>query len=201
MIQTGQRQRDHRKKDGIFHQRMFKRAMAILLALVAVVGVNVAIAPAASAVPYPLPLNNYHSGLCVDITGGNATIGEPAIQNTCQIANGLTPTPDQQWMFEPAGGGYYFIENMNRLCLNVKGASFAYGAPVIQWTCVGAANNKWAAVQVNPGAPNPVYNLINYNSGQCLNVKGASTAPGAPLIQWPCTAADNSKWFLSRGTA
>lgn len=44
----------------------------------------------------------------------------------------------------------------------------------------------------------PMYSwlkLINYNSGQCLAVGGASTAGGAGIIQWTCVVgAAEQKW-------
>jgi hypothetical protein len=41
-------------------------------------------------------------------------------------------------------------------------------------------------------------NLVNRNSGMCLDVKGASKAAGANVIQWPCNGGNNQKWFLTR---
>jgi galactose oxidase len=33
-----------------------------------------------------------------------------------------------------------------------------------------------------------------------LDVKGASEAAGAPVIQWCCNGGTNQEWFLTRGT-
>jgi hypothetical protein len=43
--------------------------------------------------------------------------------------------------------------------------------------------------------------FIAQHSGQCLNVEGASTAPGARLIQWPCQPAGsgNDEFLHDRG--
>lgn len=41
------------------------------------------------------------------------------------------------------------------------------------------------------------FHLVAGNSGQCLNVPGASGAAGTGLIQWPCSAtALNDQWQL-----
>jgi galactose oxidase len=40
-------------------------------------------------------------------------------------------------------------------------------------------------------------NVVSLSSGKCLNVNGASTAPGTPIIQWGCDGGANSSWTLS----
>jgi cytochrome c peroxidase len=38
------------------------------------------------------------------------------------------------------------------------------------------------------------YNIVNKNSGKCLDVNGGGTADGAQLIQWPSNGGDNQRW-------
>jgi hypothetical protein len=76
-------------------------------------------------------------------------------------------------------------------CLNVSGASLADKAAVVQYDCVGAANERWRAVPQDDGS----YQLVAEHSGKCLNVSGASTADSAPVIQYRCTGtALNERW-------
>jgi hypothetical protein len=75
-------------------------------------------------------------------------------------------------------------------CLNVAKASTADKAPVIQYACVGAANERWRAVPQDDGS----YQLVAEHSGKCLNVAGAATGNGAPLIQYRCVGAANERW-------
>jgi hypothetical protein len=75
-------------------------------------------------------------------------------------------------------------------CLNVAHASTADRASVIQYTCVGAANERWRAVPQDDGS----YQLVAEHSGKCLNVAGGATANRAPLIQYRCVGAANERW-------
>ena len=76
-------------------------------------------------------------------------------------------------------------------CLNVAHASLADKAPVIQYTCVGAADERWRAVPQDDGS----YQLVAEHSGKCLNVSGASLADSAAVVQYRCTGtALNERW-------
>ena len=75
-------------------------------------------------------------------------------------------------------------------CLNVAKASTADKAPVIQYACVGARNERWRAVPQDDGS----YQLVAEHSGKCLNVAGAATGNRAPLIQYRCVGAANERW-------
>ena len=60
------------------------------------------------------------------------------------------------------------------LCLDVSGASTANGAPVIQWTCSGNANQQWQiGVQVSSSVPEGlIYTFTNENWGMTLAASG-----------------------------
>jgi hypothetical protein len=45
--------------------------------------------------------------------------------------------------------------------------------------------------------PGTWVNVVSKNSGKCLDVTGASTAPGTPLLQWTCWGGDNQKFQFS----
>ena len=87
---------------------------------------------------------------------------------------------------------YQIVAAHSLKCLNVSGASTTSGAQVIQWTCVGASNQKWYLEQVEPG----YYYIRALHSNMCLNVKGASTTSGALIIQHTCNRELNEEWYL-----
>jgi len=45
--------------------------------------------------------------------------------------------------------------------------------------------------------PGAYYRLINVNSGDALDVNGASTASGANVIQWPQNGGNNQQWVIT----
>lgn len=54
------------------------------------------------------------------------------------------------------------------------------------------------SVSVSTGSiANGTYKIINRNSGQCLDVVGASTANSALVDQWPYGGGSNQKWTVS----
>src|SRR6516162_1698219 len=64
--------------------------------------------------------------------------------------------------------------------LDVKGASKADGAPVIQYHWHAGRNQEWNIIPLSDG-----FDAIqNVNSGKVLDVRGRSTADGALVQQW-----------------
>ena len=49
---------------------------------------------------------------------------------------------------------------------------------------------QWQFVDKGSG----YFNIVNRNSGKCLDVNGASTADGANIIQWTCNGGNNQQW-------
>jgi len=45
--------------------------------------------------------------------------------------------------------------------------------------------------------PGAYYRLLNINSGDALDVNGASTASGANVIQWPQNGGNNQQWVIT----
>lgn len=45
--------------------------------------------------------------------------------------------------------------------------------------------------------PGAYYRLLNINSGDALDVNGASTASGANIIQWPQNGGNNQQWVIT----
>jgi hypothetical protein len=135
---------------------------------------------------------NYHSHLCLGITGGQDNA--PAVQWNCDYSAGH---PDQEWWASQAiapGSPYTQIVNSAGECLGIAGGSTAEGAKVVGWNCLGTPDQYWETYATCSGQ----YILINYKSGDVLGVAGNSTAEGAPIVQWnyqsDCT---NNQWWYS----
>ncbi|NEA20535.1 RICIN domain-containing protein [Streptomyces halstedii] len=72
--------------------------------------------------------------------------------------------------------------------MTVHGASTAKGAAVDQYTCVGAANQRWKLLYTSQYG---LAYLINEKSGKCLDVQGGGKSNGTKIIQWDCNSRKN----------
>jgi hypothetical protein len=73
---------------------------------------------------------------------------------------------------------------------DVHGESLSDGASVVQWGPNGGTNQKWWSREIGNG----YHNIINQNSGKCLNVPDSSSQEGAKVTQWTCNEDDNQQW-------
>lgn len=80
-------------------------------------------------------------------------------------------------------------------CLDIEGASWGDGTPLLQWDCTGLSNQRFHFVKVGKGT----YVIVAAHSGDCLEVTGASTQNGVPVIQWPCHGEDNQRFRIKSG--
>jgi Ricin-type beta-trefoil lectin domain len=107
----------------------------------------------------------------------------------------------QDWVPEPLSGlsnptGAYKVVDGNGSCLGVKGGSLADGASV-EWEPCGLSGDAqaWMALNARPADQYHSYELVNVNSGKCLGIYRAATAPGSLAVQWTCQAsAANQRW-------
>lgn len=67
------------------------------------------------------------------------------------------------------------------------------GTQLITWALNGGANQHWQFTQQADGS----YQLVNGESGLCVDVNGGSTAAGAKIIQWTCTSNANQHWIAT----
>jgi arabinan endo-1,5-alpha-L-arabinosidase len=78
------------------------------------------------------------------------------------------------------------------LCLDVWYVSTADNAAVNQGNCNGGANQKWM-LQANGGG----YQLVNVNSGKCLQPQGGSTSAGTVMVQLTCANVAVQRWTVT----
>ncbi len=136
-----------------------------------------------------------HSGKAMDVPASTHAPGAQLVQ---WRAHGDL---NQQWRLMPFGihsNIYVIVSAESGLALDVTGGSLAPGAPVIQWPWHGGVNQLWVVVPfsdlVPAGAPD-VYVVVSALTSQALDVDRASTADGAPLIQWPWHGGLNQIWL------
>lgn len=88
------------------------------------------------------------------------------------------------------------VSKRNSMCLDVAHASSQPGAPVVQGTCWGGYNQKWALEYVDTDWWTKVsyYRLRVLHSRQCLDVEGNSSNDGARLTQWDCHPGHNQQF-------
>lgn len=124
--------------------------------------------------------------------------------NHSSTANGATVdqwpyngTDTQWWIRAENKNGYNLVVNVNSgKCLGIGGGVTSSRAPVVQWECNGNPDQKWA--WQGTGATNsgwPVYNIVNYNSGLCIDVPNSSTAQGQALQQYGCNGTNAQAWY------
>jgi hypothetical protein len=122
------------------------------------------------------PVTSGISGKCLDDFGGSAANGTKADLWDC---NG---TGAQNWT---ATGGTLQASGK---CLDVIGAgSTADGTLVDLWACNGGANQHWTAENGE---------LVNPQSGKCLDDPAFSTTNGTQLDIWDCNGGANQHWTL-----
>jgi glucosylceramidase len=92
-----------------------------------------------------------------------------------------TEAPAQAW------SGYDEIRNDHaNKCVGISGGSTAFGALTLEWDCSGNADQQWRLVDVG----NLYWQVIDRNSGLCLDVRGGQAVEGSRVDQELC---DQSK--------
>ncbi|MGW2571952.1 RICIN domain-containing protein [Streptomyces sp. NPDC001537] len=85
-------------------------------------------------------------------------------------------------------GTFKLVNRNSGKVLDIKDASTADGALVIQWPWTGGTNQQWRLLPDTDGS----YRLSNVRSGKVLDSPGGS----ANVIQWPTTGGANQDWQI-----
>ncbi|MET7302503.1 endo-1,4-beta-xylanase [Embleya sp. NPDC005575] len=81
-------------------------------------------------------------------------------------------------------------------CLDVPHSEKTLDIQLQQYTCNGTSAQSFAFRRVSPG----IYTIVNTGNGRCVTVAGASTAPGAAVIQSTCGSGPEQRFELRRVT-
>lgn len=131
-----------------------------------------------------------HSGLVLDVEGGNQNNGANIIQW------GKNSGTNQKWKISSVGNGYYKISSvMNGKVIDVSDVSTADGANVHLWDYVGGANQHWKFDFVD----GEYATIVSQHSGKGLDVDAWSTAGGGNIHQWTLgNKQANQLWKLEK---
>jgi hypothetical protein len=118
---------------------------------------------------------SHASGRCIDVLDGNSADGTPLQIWDC---GGVAW---QYWQIRADGT----IRTLGK-CMTPSGGATADYTPVVLSACNGSAYQKFTL--------NGSSDLVNIQSGQCVDVKDKNTANGTRIQLYSCSGADNQKW-------
>ena len=131
---------------------------------------------------------NEASGSCIDDTGAGISNGTVVQQYACNSGN-----HNQEWLFTSAGSGYYEVTtyNSSTASWNVIGPSKNPGTGIQLYSYYGGLNEQFEPVLQSNG----YYELIDHNSGLCLNFP--STSNGQQLQINTCNGSSSEMFKLN----
>jgi hypothetical protein len=120
-----------------------------------------------------------HSGRCADVTSQSQWQGAQLKQYDCNGGG------NQRYWFKPVGGGHYqLMARHSSLCVQENANT------VTQETCAASAvNQQWSLTTTGS-----YVTVVSRNTGECLDVNGASTANSAAIITYTCNGGTNQQW-------
>jgi hypothetical protein len=148
---------------------------------------------------------NVQTHLVLNITGPSKSNGATVDEYTYN-----TKSPSQYWYGNNFGSGmnFKFQNQWSGLCMDVVGPSNGNGAGVDQWNCAASQYSDyqvWKLItltyynEVDPQGQlvdTPIYELQNYVSGECLDVRDYNQNPNALLQQYPCSGSWNQQFYV-----
>ncbi|MFC5668363.1 RICIN domain-containing protein [Kitasatospora misakiensis] len=149
-------------------------------------GYTVTLLPPTNTTVSTVAISENGGNQCLDDTDLSKADGTRYQQYNCEGGY------QQMLDFKPVAGvanTYTVVNELSGKCLDVLAASTAEGAAIGQWTCNGGTNQQFTLRPVSALGNSQDYQLVAVHSGKCVDVAGASTAPGALVHQWTCDAA------------
>jgi hypothetical protein len=90
-----------------------------------------------------------------------------------------------------------FNQNSGKV-LEVYNSATANGAEVDQWTYNGTQTQHWCLFLIGQGNfSTEIYEMVNSNSGKCLDLPNDNLANGQHLQQWTCNGKEQQQWLWS----
>ncbi|MGW2168518.1 RICIN domain-containing protein [Streptomyces nondiastaticus] len=101
---------------------------------------------------------------------------------------------------QAADRGDLLVSSDSRKCLEIENSSKDNGALAQQWTCKGQAGSVWKFVKVTGSGAGAQYQIVNVNSGKCLEIADSRKDYGAPVQQWTCVKGVATQlWYEDNG--
>jgi hypothetical protein len=139
-------------------------------------------------------LRALHSGRCLGVSPGAGSPEGGVGQFDCAAANG------QRWRLVPnphARKVHILVARHSRMALDIRNQGFGpEDRNVIQEARNGNDSQLWTLVPVDGESESPVYAVISYATGNCLDVSGDRREAGANVQQYPCHGGPNQQWRL-----
>lgn len=101
--------------------------------------------------------------------------------------NSTSDTPDTSYTAQ-------IVNRNSGKCMEVYHSQLDDGANVDQYTCNWTDTQNWHFVQVGTSQNEPVDEIVNNNSGKCLEVYHSQTGNGANVDQWHCNGTATQHW-------
>ncbi len=144
-----------------------------------------------------------HSGQCLDVRMNSQTDAEPLVQHPCH--GGL----NQRFRIKQiAGTNQYEIHTAhyqgNHIdgrprCLDVDDMLLGDEVTVLQWPCMGTANQQLQIEYLEGSSYDTVVRLKFSHSSKCASPSLGSTASDVAIVQRTCTAEASQQWILRAG--
>ncbi len=133
-----------------------------------------------------------HSGYVLDVAFNTMADDGDIVQS--YWAN----TDNQKWqIFYLSGGWKAFAAKSSGKFMDVYNSSTSHAANVVQWGSTLSRNSQqWSIEYVQTINSIPYCQIVNRNSGKCLDVAYFSMAVGGDVIQANCSGGDNQMWIL-----
>lgn len=141
-------------------------------------------------------LVSLYSGKCLDLPSDDSVNGTPLQQWDC----GLGGDSNQLWNIvgsSPEGiplqslktGPYQISPSVrSNICADVSGAGTSNGTNIQAYSCNGTLAQEWTLTPVTTTLGTG-YQIVNKNSGECLDINANSVADGGTAHQWQCLGA------------
>lgn len=144
---------------------------------------------------------------CCSLSAPAAYASTPAVG---PAANPLrAPAPPASWGgfapkdVQPAAvcsNPYVLYNKHSGKVLEVYHSQTNDGANVDQWTANGTPTQQWCTYLIDHWQNNPnfpIYEVVNNNSGKCLDLTNGNTTNGANIQQWACLGDPQQQWVVT----
>jgi len=173
------------------------RFLTVLFAGMALLVGGLATASAARADTFG-PIQNYGNGLCMQPEGNSSAQGALIVQLPCDQYTTGNRNLWQEWYSvcqDSSCSVFYWRNRGSQLCLRARGLTGpANGEQIMLWACNGITDMDWRYGTSPVSGAFVLESRISGSTGYCLDVPGASSAPGLALQLYRCNRTIAQLW-------